>query len=127
MRSIATLLTTVLTVVALFALTGWQVTSDTASERLLGRLGGSMVELDRWLPAHVEDIKLQARDKDDGIVVVRDLPIEVRLPSSVVVEADEPYLRSLIVREMGRQLYRDGNDAFKENDGSTASLGVDEP
>jgi hypothetical protein len=127
MRSIATLLTTLLTIVALFALTGWQVTSSTASERLLGRLGASIVELDRWLPAHVDDIKLQARDKDDGIVVVRDLPIEVRLPSSVVVDADEPALRAMIVREMGRQLYNDGNSAFKENDGSTASLGVAEP
>jgi hypothetical protein len=86
-----------------------------------------MVELDRWLPNHVDDLKLQARDKDDGIVEVRDLPITVQLPAAAVVNADEPTLRTMIVNEMGRQLYDNGTSAFRENDGSTASLGVTEP
>jgi hypothetical protein len=127
MRSIASLLTTLLTIVALFALTGWQVTSETASTRLLGRLGASMVEIDRWLPAHIDDIKLVARDRDDGTVQVRDLPMNVTLPSVVVVDAEEPQLRTLITAEMGRQLYHDGNSAFRDNEGDKASLGINEP
>jgi hypothetical protein len=127
MRSIASLLTTILTVVALFALTGWQVTSETASTRLLGRLGASMVELDRWLPTHIEDIQLVARDHDDGLTPIRDLPMDISLPSVVVVDAGEPQLESLITQEMGRQLYQDGNNAFQDNEGDKASLAINEP
>lgn len=127
MKSIASLLTTILTVVALFALTGWQVTSETASTRLLGRLGAAIVEIDRWLPSHQEDIQLVARDREEGTVLIRDLPIEVTLPAVVVVNADEPQLRALITEEMGRQLYEDGNSAFRDSEGAPASLGINEP
>lgn len=127
MKSIASLLTIVLTVVALFALTGWQVTSETASTRLLGRLGAAIVEIDRWLPAHQEDIQLVARDREDGAVVIRDLPIQVSLPAVLVVGADEAQLRTMITEEMGRQLYENGNSAFRDNEGGEASLGINEP
>jgi hypothetical protein len=127
MKSIASLLTTILTVAALFALTGWQVTSETASTRLLGRLGAALVEIDRWLPAHQEDIQLLARDRTDGAVLIRDLPIQVTLPAVVVVDADEAELRTMITEEMGRQLYEDGNSAFRDNEGDEASLAINEP
>ncbi len=128
MKNLATMLTTVLTVVALFALTGWQVTGEMASTRLLGRLGASIIEIDRWLPAHEEDIKLVARDGESGgVMLVRDIPIEVRLPSALVIEADQSTLRTLITREMGRKLYEDGTGAFRDDEGETASLGINEP
>lgn len=127
MRSLYALLTTLLTIVALFALTGWQVTSETASSRLLGRLGASIVELDRWLPAHQEDLELLARDRPEGVVEIRDLPIAVVLPSSTVFQAEPEVLKALITREMGRQLYANGTGAFRESDGAQASLSVTEP
>ncbi len=127
MKSLSTLLTTLLTIAALFALTGWQVTSETAATRLLGRLASAMIEIDRWLPAHEEDLQLLARDRTDGVILVRDLPIEVTLPSAVVLEAQPGVIEALIRQEMGRQLYEDGNSAFKDNDGNTASLGINEP
>jgi hypothetical protein len=128
MKNLATLLTTILTAVTLFALTGWQVTGETASTRLLGRLGASIIEIDRWLPAHQEDIRLLARDREaGGVILVRDLPIEVPLPAALVIDAEEATLRALIVREMGSQLYENGNGAFRDSEGDAASLGIDEP
>ena len=128
MKNLATLLTTLLTIAALFALTGWQITGETASTRLLGRLGASIIEIDRWLPAHEEDIKLVARDGEaGGVILVRDLPIEVTLPSALVIDAEQSTLRTLITQEMGRRLYEDGTGAFRDNEGETASLGINEP
>lgn len=128
MRPLASALTTILTIVSLFALTGWQVTSESASTRLLGRLGAAMIEIDRWLPAHEEDLKLVARDRDaSGAVAVRDLPFNVVLPSSFVLEADRAQLRALISAEIGRQLYQAGRGAIRDNEGAPARLGILEP
>jgi len=127
MKSLSTFLTTLLTIVALFALAGWQVTGETASTRLLSRLAAAIVEIDRWLPAHYEDIQLLARDRPDDLIVIPDLPIQVVLPSAAVIDAEPAALESLIRREMGRQLYEDGNSAFRDSEGNSASLGITEP
>jgi len=122
----AGLLAALATAIALFALAGYQVTSATAAERLLGRLAAALVEIDRWLPAHREDIDLLARAVPEGTVDLDDLPVDVALPAAGVIDAEEAALRDRIVALMGEALYSDGKDAFRGEEGA-ASLGVDEP
>ncbi len=116
-----------LTVAALFCLAGYQVTSATAAPRLLSRLGVAIVELDRWLPNHTDDVQLLARDRPQGTVRLADLPVSVTLPASRVVGADLPTLRSLVYQEMGRTLYGDGNGAFRDREGNPRKPAITEP
>lgn len=115
-----------LTLVALFCLTGFQVTSETSSERLLGRLGSAMVELDRWLPAHRGDIELLARDRPDEPLVLTGLPIEVAIPASVALEAPEHVLKATIAEAMGERLYDGGYEVIQDEQGES-HLGLTEP
>jgi hypothetical protein len=121
------LLTALATTATLFALTGYQITSEQAATRLLGRLAAALVEIDRWLPAHQEDLKLLARDRPQGSIPAADLPIAISLPAGEVAEADEAQLRALIVRVAGDALYADGTEALRDIEGNPASLGIDEP
>jgi hypothetical protein len=124
--SSARLATAILTFLALFALTGWQVTGETAASRFLGRIGAAIIELDRWVPAHAEDVRLLARDKNDGLLQLRDVPIDITLPAAAIAASDDQSLRSLIRNEMGRVLYDRGNSAFIDSEGAEASIGVTE-
>jgi hypothetical protein len=121
------LLISILTTAALFALTGYQVTSETASTRLLSRLGGALIEVDRWLGPHVDDLNLLARDRPNGFVRVPDVPIAVTLPASDVLNAEESAVRGLLLDAMGAELYAEGNGAFIDADGSPHAPGIDEP
>jgi hypothetical protein len=124
----AGVLTVVMTAVVLFTLTGYQVTSETAATRLLGRLGAALIEIDRWLPEHREDIVLLARDRPDASVRPNDLPIDVVLSSAEVLSAeDDAALRRLMLRVMGETLYGQGPGAFRGPEGEPRSLGIDEP
>jgi hypothetical protein len=111
---------------ALFALAGYQVTSETAATRLLGRLAAAVVQIDRWLPAHQEDLDLLARDKPQSNVEFADLPLAISLPATQIVGAEPAVLREVIVRNAGLALYHDGSDVLRTPDGE-ASLGIDEP
>jgi hypothetical protein len=103
----------------LFCLAGYQVTSETAAVRLLGRVGGALIELDRWLPAHRDDIELLSRDRPDAPLVLPDLPIEVLIPSSAVIEAPDDSLRATIMQAMGEKLYADGSGAVRDEQGES--------
>jgi hypothetical protein len=120
-------LTVVAVMAVLFILTGYQITSETAATRLLGRLAGALIQVDLWVPAHEEDIKLLARDKPQSTVNFTDLPLALSLPASQVIDADPASLRALIVQTSGRALYRDGIDVFRDSEGRGGRLGVDEP
>ena len=122
-----TLLAAVLTTVALFALTGYQVTSETGGTRLLSRFAAALIEVDRWLPVHIEDIELLARDRLDGFVRPAGLPVAVILPGHRIVGADEGEVRHLLVKAMGRALYDEGNDAFVDETGRSNPPGLKEP
>jgi hypothetical protein len=115
-----------LTLVTLFALTGYQVTSEAAAVRLLGRLGASLIELDRWLPAHREDIELLAGDRPDQPLVLDELPIEVAIPPEAVLDAPDSMLRATIAEAMGRRLYEDGYLAIEAESGAD-NLNLTEP
>jgi hypothetical protein len=121
------LLVTLLTFVALFALTGYQVTTETAATRLLSRLAASLIEVDRWLPAHLDDLNLLARDRPDGFLRPPDLPIAVTLPASQMLTADEPTARTLLLDTLGTTLYEEGNGAFVDVEGQARAPGIDEP
>src|SRR6187402_1511573 len=105
---VAITVATLLTMATIFSLAAYQVTTEGAATRLLSRLAASMFEVDRWLPAHQDDLELVARDRPDSFVRV-DLPIAVNLPARAVIDADTRQLRSRIVSEMGSILYRRGN------------------
>jgi hypothetical protein len=121
-----TLLVAFLTIVTLVCLSGFQVTNETSSVRLLGRLGSALIELDRWLPAHRADIELEARDRPDQPVVLADLPIDAAIPPDVALNGPEPALRASISQAMGEQLYEDGYSAIQDDLGES-HLGVTEP
>lgn len=113
-------------VIALFALTGYEVTNATAGPRLLGRLAAAIIELDRWLPAHAQDLQLAAGERPQARVRP-ELPVAVSLPADRVATADAAALARLITAAAGEALYRDGVAAFQTADGSPASLSATEP
>jgi hypothetical protein len=119
-------LAALLTSIALLVLTGFQVTGPTAAPRLLGRLGGAMVEVDRWAPAHAEDLRLLAAERPRGTIVLDNLPVEVRLPASQVTEAGPDGLQRLVTEALGQEIYRQGDAAFLQHDGGRG-LQVTEP
>lgn len=124
--SAAGLITAILTAVVLFCLAGYQVTTEIAGVRFEGRIGAALIELDRWLPAHRDDIELLSRDRPDAPLVLPDLPIEVLIPSSAVLEAPDETLQATIQRAMGEKLYADGSGAVQDESGKS-HLGFAEP
>ena len=125
--SLATLFAALAVFVALFALAGYQVTSETAATRLLGRLAAVIVELDRWLPAHAADLRLEAADATTDTVRPAGFPVSITLPAADVTAADDAALRRLIVDASGAALNGDGLAAFRDAEGRGGSLGLDEP
>jgi hypothetical protein len=115
-----------LAIVTLVSLTGYQVTSETSAVRLLGRLGGALIEIDRWLPAHRDDIELLARDRPSQPLVLTDLPIEVSIPAPAALEASQPVLEATITDAMGHKLYEEGYGAIHDEQGKS-HLAITEP
>jgi hypothetical protein len=111
----------------LFALAGYQVSTERAATRLLGRVAGALIEIDRWLPEHREDIELMARDRPQGAFRIADLPVAVTLRAEQVNGADEPALRALLLANMGKALHEHSNAAFRDNEGVRKAPGVYEP
>ena len=118
-------LVALLTIATLVSLTGYQVTSETSAVRLLGRLGAALIEIDRWLPAHRDDIELLARDRPNEPLALSGLPIEVAIPASAALDAT-PVIEATITEAMGRKLYEDGYGAIQDEQGAT-HLGLTEP
>jgi hypothetical protein len=55
------------------------------------------------------------------------VPIVVKLPASSIIDADDEALREDITASMGRSLYDEGTDAFRDESGKKGSLSIDEP
>ncbi|HLF08287.1 MAG TPA: hypothetical protein VI789_02930 [Dehalococcoidia bacterium] len=125
--TLPSLIAAFLTALALFALAGFQVTSHQAATRLLGRQGAALIEIDRWLPAHRDDLDLIARDRPESVVALRDVPLNIVLPSTQVIDVDNRVLRATIVRAMGERLYTEGTDAFRNREGLPQKPGYDDP
>jgi len=113
------LLAALLTAVFLFSLAGYQVTGRVAGTRLLGRLAASMVELDRWVPSHREDIQLIAKDRPQETVLVDDLPVDVVISSEAALNAGNEEMRDLLRAAMGRRLYEEGRGVLQDEEGGT--------
>jgi hypothetical protein len=122
-RRVPSLLLALATAVTLLCLSAYQVTGETAATKLLGRLFGSMIEIDRWLPAHHEDLQSLARERQRGVVVLEDLPIQVQLRGEDVLTMSQGDLKQLIRDQAGRSLYHHGMDAFASN----GSLSLNQP
>jgi hypothetical protein len=123
---IASFFTTLLTIVFLFSLTGYQITSEQAATRLLGRLGASLIEIDRWLPSHLEELQLRAEDRPNGSVPLAGVPVAAEIPSSKVRGATPGQLHDRVIEAMGQALYKDGTDALRDDNGPV-DLSVEEP
>ena len=124
--SSAGLITALLTVVTLFALAGYQITSATAGVRFEGRLGSALIELDRWLPSHREDLSLLSRDRPNTPLTLPDVPIDVTIPADQIANASDPQLEATITHAMGEVLYRDGSGAVHDEQGKS-HLSVTDP
>jgi hypothetical protein len=120
------LLVTLLTLAALFSLAGFQVTGRTAATRLLGRLSGSLIEVDRWLPAHQQELDLRAQERPNGYIQPDDLPILTTLPSSQITDAPPDVLQDRLVAAMAKSLYDSGANAL-QSDAGPVKLGAEEP
>jgi hypothetical protein len=121
------LVTIVVTLFFLTSLAGYQVTGATAGPRLLGRLGAALIELDRWLPAHLEDIRSSGQARASGAFRPNDLPIEVTLAAGEAVNAEAATLQRRLVQGIGDSLYRNGELAFHDQEGNPGHLAVNEP
>jgi hypothetical protein len=126
--SLSGLAVALMTALVLLAFSGYQVTGETAGPRLLGRLAASLVELDRWVPTHRDDIQLVARDRPDENVLIDDMPVDVLVPSAAVLAAGDrdQDLSGLLRDAMGRSLYTEGRSVLRDDQGVT-HLGVTEP
>ena len=120
------LLTAVMTAIVLFSLAGFQVTTQTAGVRLLSRLSAALIEFDRWLPEHRDDLDLLARDRPTGFVRP-ELPVPVSLPARSLIGASDDVNRALILNAMGTTLYDQGLDAFPSESGASQKPAIDEP
>ncbi len=109
-----------------FALVGFQATGQSASDRLLGRLVGAMVEIDRWLPGHRDDIQLEAQQKARGTIDVQGLPLPVTVRASDVISANNGDLANILLGAAGHTLYQAGASSFRD-DSSAGRLSVTEP
>ncbi len=118
---LSSLVVSIITALLLLSFSGYQVTGETAGPRLLGRLAASLLELDRWVPAHRNDIQLLARDRPEENVLVDDLPVDVLLPSASVlaVGTDDLALSELLQDAMGRRLYVEGRGVLQDEEGGT--------
>jgi len=125
---LAGLAVALMTALLLLSFSGYQVTGETAGPRLLGRLAASLVELERWAPAHRDDMQLVARDRPHESVLIDDLPVDVLLPSDSVlaVGEDNQSLSELLRDAMGQRLYAEGRSVLQDEAGGT-HLGVTEP
>jgi hypothetical protein len=113
---------------ALLALAGYQVTSEASGERLLGRLGASLIELDRWLPAHRDDLQFQARDRPGEVIVIGEMPLKwVVVPSDGVGDASDDELRDLLTKGMGNALYKNSGAALSPEGEDVTRLSLIEP
>jgi len=119
------LLITVLSLAALFSLAGFQVTGRTAATRLLGRMGGALIEVDRWLPAHRDELDLRAQERPGSILQPDDIPVVTTIPAKDVLDAPD-LLEDRLVTAMGGSLYDHGTDAL-QGDSGPVKLGEDEP
>lgn len=117
-----------MTALLLFTFSGYQITGDTAGPRLLGRLAASLVELERWTPAHRGDAQLLARDRPNESVLIDDLPVDLLLPSeSVLAVGENDQALSVLLRDaMGRRLYAEGRGVLQDDEGNT-HLGITDP
>lgn len=115
-----------MTVVTLFALAGFQVTGETSGVRLLGRIGGALIEIDRWIPAHKDNIDLLSRDRPNAPLELPDLPIDVAIEAPQTLGESEASLNAAITRSMGVTLYNEGSGAVRDESGES-HLGVTEP
>jgi hypothetical protein len=122
-RTAPALLLGTITTVFVVCLALFQVTGPVAAPRLLGRLAAAAIELDRWLPAHRDDIEASARERPRVSIEVTGLPISVFVPSSAVLADDGSGLRPAITGAMGRALYSTGRTAFEGN----GSISITEP
>jgi hypothetical protein len=125
---LASLAVAAMTAVTLLCFAGYQVTGDTAGPRLLGRLAASLVELERWVPSHRDDIDLLARDRLNENIVIDDLPVDIVVRSQDVLALGEndPAMTALLRDAMGRRLYDEGRGALQGEAGET-HLGVTDP
>src|SRR5439155_6097108 len=118
-----TILLAFLTATFVFALALFQASGPVAGPRLAGRLGAALIEIDRWLPAHRDDIEVSARERPRTSIDVNGLPIDVSIPAAAVKDNGGAMLGTAIVAAMGQRLYRDGWAAFDGN----GSISVAEP
>lgn len=125
--SLPGLIAAFLSALALFALAGFQITSAAPATRLLGRQAAAMIEIDRWLPAHHDDLELLARDRADGVIPIAGLPIPVTLAAPLVTNGDEAAVRKVVVLSMGSALYHEGSNAFVDDKGNTLKPSMEEP
>lgn len=110
----------------LAAFSAYQVTNAMSGPRLLGRLAASLVELERWVPSHSEDIQLLARDRPQESVLVDELPVDVVLPSPGVLAANETELTTQLRDAMGARLYTEGRGVLQDEAGRS-HLGITDP
>lgn len=122
----ATLAVAFLTVVVMFTLAGSQATGETAGERFLGRIGGALIEVDRWVPAHRESIDALARERPDSPLPLPDFPMEVLLPAEAAIGATDGSLRDAVMQGMGATLYREGSSAIQDEEGES-NLSMTDP
>jgi hypothetical protein len=90
------------------AINGMQLTSSGTAQRILSRATADLTEIDALLPTIQADLAEAAEASEEDTVVVPHFPMVVELPREEAATISTAELRSLLLSEAAKAIYKDG-------------------
>jgi hypothetical protein len=95
---------------------GMQLTSSGTAQRILSRATADLTEIDALLPTIQTDLAEAAETSEEDTIVVPHFPIAVELPREEAATISTAELRSLLLSEAARAIYKDGMSVWATAD-----------
>lgn len=94
------------------AVNGVQLTSPGTAQRILSRATADLTEIDAMLPTIQADLREATQASDEATVTVPHFPLAVELPREEAATISTAELRSLLLSEAARAIYKEGMSAW---------------
>jgi hypothetical protein len=89
-----------------------QLSSPGTAQRILSRATADLTEIDAMLPTIQADLREAAQASDEDTIVVPHFPLTVELPREEAATISTAELRSLLLSEAARAIYKEGMSAW---------------
>jgi len=89
-----------------------QLSSPGTAQRILSRATADLTEIDAMLPTIQADLREAAQASDEDTIVVPHFPLVVELPREEAATISTAELRSLLLSEAARAIYKEGMSAW---------------